>query len=379
MIEAYEITSRGFRWDVLFGPSLFIVLSALLVDYGLLALLRRWLARADLPFTRYLFTALKGKIFLVGIVVAGWTVLSAIIGSTPQLRWWIDRIAMVMLLIIAVAVMLRLLSGWVMIYFGEQQNASVSLLKNIVRGFSSLIVLAVIFSLLGINVSTLLTLIAGSSVGIAFALEKPLGNLFGGVQILASGRFKVGNYVRLSSGEEGYITDIRWSDTYIRQITNNEIIVPNAVMTSAIVINFDRPAPELAVLMDVRVTFDSDLRHVERVTIEVARSVMQEVRGGVPESAPFIRYNQFAESGINFTVIMRGQTFNDQFTIRHEFVRRLQQAYSAAGIRLAYPVRALRNDGSRPLQIDTVPIVRETESNNSDGELAGLSSVQRDP
>ncbi|NJM07176.1 mechanosensitive ion channel family protein [Candidatus Gracilibacteria bacterium] len=356
MIEAYELGNRNLYWDALFGPGLLIVLSAFVIDYGLLALVRRWLERVDLPFTRYLFTALKGKLLLVGIVVGAWVALITIISSMPQLRWWIDRAAILLLLTIAVGAMLQLLSGWVTIYFGEQQNASVSLLKNIVRGFSALIVAAVVFSVLGVDISTLLTLIAGSSVGIAFALEKPLGNLFGGVQILASGRFKVGNYVRLSSGEEGYITDIRWSDTYIRQITNNEIIVPNAVMTSAIVVNFDRPAPELAVMLDVRVAFDSDLRRVEQVTTNVARAVMQNVIGGVPEVDPFIRYNQFAESGINFTVIMRGQTFIDQFAIRHEFVCRLQQAFAAEGIRIAYPVRALRNDHERPLHIQATTI-----------------------
>jgi small-conductance mechanosensitive channel len=363
MIEAYELASLNLRWGALLGPSLAIVFSAFLIDYGLLALVRRWLTRVDMPFTRYLFTAIKGKIFLIGLVVGLWVALVVLTGSTPQLRWWVDRIAILLLLIIGVAAMLQLLSGWVTMYFGEQQNASVSLLKNVVRGFSAVIVLAVIFSLIGIDVSALVTVLAGSSVGIAFALEKPLGNLFGGVQILASGRFEVGDYVRLSSGEEGYITDIRWSDTYIRQITNNEIIVPNAVMTSAIVINFDRPAPELAVLMDVRVTFDSDLRQVERVTIEVARSVMQEVSGGVPEANPFLRYNRFAESGINFTVIMRGQTFIDQYAIRHEFVRRLQLAYAAEGIRIAYPVRALRNDGTRPLQIHSANKAHEAEPN----------------
>jgi small-conductance mechanosensitive channel len=168
---------------------------------------------------------------------------------------------------------------------------------------------------------------------------------------VASNQLKPGQYVRLSSGEEGYIVDINWRTTNIRQLANNMIIVPNSQMTSAIIINYDSPEKELSILFDVGVGYDSDLEHVEQVTIEVASEVMQEVAGGVSDSVPFIRYNQFNDFSINFTVIMRGTEFVDQYLIKHEFVKRLHRRYREENIVIPFPIRTLHTPGSDQMEV----------------------------
>jgi small-conductance mechanosensitive channel len=100
------------------------------------------------------------------------------------------------------------------------------------------------------------------------------------------------------------------------------------------------------VLVDVGVDYGSNLQHVERVTVEVGREVMQEVTGGVPEFQPFIRYNTFADSSVNFTVILRGREYVDQYLIKHEFIKRLHARYEREGIVIPFPMRTL--DHARP-------------------------------
>jgi small-conductance mechanosensitive channel len=99
------------------------------------------------------------------------------------------------------------------------------------------------------------------------------------------------------------VTDVTWRYTTIRALPNNLIVVPNAKLASAIVTNYNLPETDMAVLVDVGVSYDSDLERVERVTSEVARETMRDVPGGMPGFEPFIRYHTFSDFSINFTAI----------------------------------------------------------------------------
>jgi small-conductance mechanosensitive channel len=124
-------------------------------------------------------------------------------------------------------------------------------------------------------------------------------------------------------------------------LANNLVVVPNAKLAQAIVVNHHLPSSDLAVLVEVGVDYASDLRHVERVVTEVGRDVMAQVPGGVPEFEPFIRYHTFADSSVNFTVILRAKEFVDQYLIKHEFVKQLHTRFNAEGIAIPFPIRTI--------------------------------------
>jgi small-conductance mechanosensitive channel len=218
---------------------------------------------------------------------------------------------------------------------------NVTILRNVMFALGGLVLLAVVLELLGISIGPLVTIIAGSSVGVAFALREPLSNLFAGIQMIASDRVRPGQFVRLSGGQEGTITDIHWSDTYLRHPANNLVIVPNSKMTQEIVINYDRPDPALSVTLDLGVSYDSDLDHVERVTIAVADEVMREVAGGLPEFSCVLRYNAISDFAVRFSVVLRATSFGDQFLIRHELIKRLLRRYRQEGIIIPFPTQTI--------------------------------------
>jgi small-conductance mechanosensitive channel len=130
-------------------------------------------------------------------------------------------------------------------------------------------------------------------------------------------------------------------------LANNLVLVPNAKLAQAIVVNHHLPSHELAVLVEVGVDYASDLRHVERVVTEVGRQVMSDVSGGVSTFEPFIRYHTFADSSINFTVILRAKEFVDQYLIKHEFVKRLHTRFNHEGIVIPFPVRTIAHRPER--------------------------------
>lgn len=226
-------------------------------------------------------------------------------------------------------------------YAGRLELAATGLGETILRLTIITLGLVMVLERLGVNITPLLTALGVGGLAVALGLQDTLANLFAGVHILLSKPVRVGDYVKLESGEEGYVSDINWRSTRLRMLANNVVVVPNTKLSQSILTNYHLPEPEVAVLVPVGVHYDSDLPRVERVTVEVAREVMKTVSGGVPTFEPFIRFHTFDESSINFTVILRGREFVDQFLLKHEFVKRLQARYAQEGIVIPYPIRTL--------------------------------------
>lgn len=214
---------------------------------------------------------------------------------------------LLILLLVTIGIMLsRIASGFIRLYFNNIQGMpSSSLIMNVIR-----ITVAALFGLLilqsfGVSITPLLGALGVGGLAVALALQETLANFFAGIVIILSRQLRPGDFVELSSGEQGYVEDITWRITTIRSLMNNMVIIPNYLLSSSIVTNYYQPEQQMSVLINVGVSYDSDLDHVDRVTTEVATKVMTEVEGGIPEEEPFIRFNNFGESSIDFTVIMQ--------------------------------------------------------------------------
>lgn len=216
-----------------------------------------------------------------------------------------------------------------------------SLTQNISRVVIFGIGIMIVMNSIGISITPILATLGVGGLAVALALQETLANLFAGFHTTIARQVRVGDYVRLETGEEGYVTDINWRTTKIRMLPNNVVLVPNAKLTQAIIINYYLPDREMSVPVELGVHYNSDLDKVERVTCEVAKAVMKEVPGGVPAFEPFVRYHTFGEFSINLTVILRAKEFTDQYLIKHEFIKRLHERFGREGITIPYPIHAI--------------------------------------
>ena len=237
----------------------------------------------------------------------------------------------------------KFLNGLLQNYAGRVPILKTS--GGVVRGFVRVIVIGlgvlVLLDSFGISITPIIASLGIGSLAVALALQPTLENLFAGIQIVIDRPFQVGQFVKLESGEEGYIHKVGWRSTWIRMLANNIVIMPNKVLVNSRITNYYYPETELAVLVQVGVHYESDLEQVEKVTIEVARETMQDVTGGIPEFDPFIRYHTFDDFSINFSVILRGREFVDNYLIKHEFIKRLHKRYAKEKIIIPYPIRAV--------------------------------------
>ena len=258
----------------------------------------------------------------------------------------IHKILLALIIFSVTVVLANIVSSLIKVYSAKVETALpvTSLTQHISKIIIFVIGVLVILNSLGISITPILAALGVGGLAVALALQDTLSNLFAGFYITVARQIRVGDFVRLESGEEGYVTDITWRATTIKMLPNNMVVVPNEKLTKSIIINYYMPDKELAVLLQVGVHYSSDLKKVERVTCEVAKEVMKEVRGGVPEFEPFIRYHTFGDSSINFTVILRAKEYTDQHLIKHEFIKRLHERYAKEGIVIPFPIRAINYD-----------------------------------
>lgn len=288
-----------------------------------------------------LFSSLPGLVIfwciLIGIFLASKDL------DHPSVYEWFDP-AMSTAAILSLSLFAaRIVNGFISVNSPSSGpvNPANSIVKNIVRITFFTIGGVIVLQSLGISVSPILTALGVGGLAVALALQGTLSNLFSGIQVIASKQIRQGDYIQLDSGEEGFVEDISWKNTSLKMLSNNIVIVPNTKISSAILTNFNLPAKEMSILVRVGVSYDSDLDSVERITIQTARDVLARTEGGVGTFEPFIRYHTFADSSIEFTVVLRVREFISQYLIKHEFIKALQRSYRQNNIEIPFPIRTV--------------------------------------
>jgi small-conductance mechanosensitive channel len=302
----------------------------------------RWLTGRQQRLTASALQILRTRLPLWSLLIGAW--LSAGFWPlTPEGHLLVGRTAFV-LGALSVTLALAALASESVDTYGALISPVLpvsSLTRNVAWTLIAVLGVLVILNGLGLSITPMLTALGVGGLAVALALQEPLANFFAGLFITLAGQIRVGDYVKLDSGQEGYIADFSWRSTRLRMLANNLIVVPNAKLAQAIVVNHDLPSQDLAVLVEVGVDYTSDLRHVERVVVDVGRQVMRDVCGGVAEFEPFIRYHTFGDSSINFTAILRAKEFVDQYLVKHEFVKRLHARFNDEGIVIPFPIRTI--------------------------------------
>jgi len=221
-------------------------------------------------------------------------------------------------------------------------------LKNsevIVKGVARIVILSigllVLLSSLGISLTPVVASLGITSLAVALALRPTLENFFSGIQLVTDKPIRVDDYIELDSGEQGFVQKIGWRSTWIKMLPNNTVIIPNSNLSNSKIINYFYPEKELSVPVEVSVHYDSDLGHVEQVTLEVAREILISHEYGVDDYNTFVLFHTFDSSSINLTVMLRAKEYFNRFFIKSAFIKALHKRYKEEGIVIPYPIRAI--------------------------------------
>ena len=298
------------------------------------------------------FRALKGvPIYLCVVIGLYWSV------TTSDLPAGLERIFSYVLFAMIVfsitRVCERTLSGFIRLKFsGSSDMTQSTLLDTIFRVAVYASGALIILDYFEISIAPIMAAMGVGGMAVAFGVRETLENIFSGLQIIISKQLRVNDYIRLSTGDEGRVTDINWRYITVMPASKSSVVViPNKVIASSVTTNFSQPHDDIVLIVPIGVGYESDLEHVEQVTVEVARELQTKIDGykpmfdseGVDQNplAPVVRYQAFNDSSIDFNTVMHVQTFTNQYILKHEFIKAITKRYREEGINIPFPIRTL--------------------------------------
>lgn len=213
---------------------------------------------------------------------------------------------------------------------------------GILKGTILVIGFLIILSVLGISITPLITALGVGGLAVALALQDTLSNLFAGIHILVEKSIRVGDFIKLETGQEGYVEDITWRTTRIRMLPNNMVVIPNSKLSQSIVINYYLPEKRMSLLIPIGVSYSSDPEKVEKILVEETKKAVGEIPGLLGEPEPFVRFIPgFGESSLDFTLICQVKEFVDQYLAQHELRKRIFRRFKEEGIEIPFPHRTV--------------------------------------
>jgi small-conductance mechanosensitive channel len=332
---------------LLFPAALFlaIVLAGLVVRRLLFAFVRKWAASTDSQLDQLLTGTLRGPI-LIWSIILGVHVTSLAADLPRQYQRYIHTaIGILWALSVTVAVS-RLAGNAVRFYGGRVRGARAvtSLTQKLAQLF--VVALGIIWLLkvvFDMSLTPLLTAFGVGGIAVALALQDTLSNLFAGFYISISGLIRIDDYIKLSSGEEGYVADITWRCTTIRTLGNNLIVVPNNKLAQTIYTNYYLPEKTMGMSVSFSVGYDSDIDRVEAILLEETIAAANTVEGLLADPQPSIRFNPGpADWALIYQVNFNVAKFADQYKVQSSLRKLLFKRLQSEKISLPFPTSTVQ-------------------------------------
>jgi small-conductance mechanosensitive channel len=193
--------------------------------------------------------------------------------------------------------------GWMLIVLSERllktylprlraTRPTISLSINIVRIMFIVVGTLIILEIWSVPTTPLLLLIAVLVLGAALVFRNAAPDLFGGFQLNTKQEIKVGDYIRLETGEEGYVTELSWNHTHIKALDDSIVVVPNNRLIQHTIINYGHP------LKKAKEPFRfSDRTHLTELTGLKAGNLRElvDTMKRVPDSVTYYHTHHFLE------------------------------------------------------------------------------------
>ena len=239
----------------------------------------------------------------------------------------------------------------------------------VVRTLFAVLTIIVVLENLGASLTGLWTTLGVSGLVVALALQETLSNLFAGLYLLADRPVSPGDYIKLDSGQEGYVVHTGWRSTTLRTQSNNFVFVPNSTMAKAVITNYSMPELRVSITITSRVAYGSDPREVEKVLLDVTREAAKDgFPGLLLDPAPSVALNPgFGESSLDFSLGVNVRRFEDQVPVQSELRKRILARFAAQGIVVPFPMRTVGLDPPTLESLRAGPLERNRSGFGQEG------------
>ena len=340
-VQTLILDSLGIPWvqaGLIFASSL---LAAKIVDLVVTRIIRRLARRTATTLDDRIVEHLHRPIF-VTMILLGLHLATTRLGLPPTFSGvvlallktigvllWLGALLRISKLVLEELSRNRRTVGWV-------EPRTLPLFDNVVK---VVLVSGVVYSLLvawDLDVAPWLASAGIVGIALGFAAKDSLANLFGGLFVIADAPYKLGDYIRLDSGERGRVTHIGLRSTRLLTRDDIEVIIPNAQIANAKIVNESGgPYEKARVTVLVGVAYGSDVDRVRRVLMDAARSVALVAED--PE--PRVRFTEFGESSLNFRLLAWVENPEQRGACVDALHIAVYKKFAAEGVEIPFPQR----------------------------------------
>lgn len=210
------------------------------------------------------------------------------------------------------------------------EKTLVKFAKNVVRIVVYVIAALIILDKIGFQTSSLVALVSVLSAAFALAAQNSLANLFGGILLLMTKPFLVGDYVSAGS-VEGTVLEIGLLNTQINTIDNKRISVPNGSISASTIVNYSTEGSR-RIELKVTASYDDPVDVVKQAiheAIDATNGVLME------PAEPFVRVNSYGESSIEY--IIRVWCLNaDYWNVYFDLLENIKVYFDRNNVEMTY-------------------------------------------
>lgn len=204
-----------------------------------------------------------------------------------------------------------------------------TILKAVMRVLLYTIVLLVAVGSLGVDVTSLVAVLSVVSLAISLAVQNVLTNVVGGVTLLTTHPFKVGDSVQIGA-DSGIIKEIGLHYTKINTFNGELVYVPNSEVVTSRICNFSVEGKRRIVLT-VSASYDADIDLVKETLLEAAAhfKVLQE-----PKTAVYV--NNYLDSSVEYLLHIWVDA-QDYAEVKFAVTEAVKRRFDEKGISIPYP------------------------------------------
>lgn len=249
----------------------------------------------------------------------------------------VSSILLLILLIVIVKVVLQLIKK--SLYSSSRIDVAkkysfFNLIKYVI------IVFAIVFGfqILGFNLSLILAGSAALLVGIGLGLQNIFSDFVSGIILLVESKIKVNDILEVND-LMCRVLEINLRTTTVLTRDDRYIILPNTDLTKNQIVNWTYNNIASRFEVGVGVSYSSDISLVKKILRQVANEQEEVLK--TPE--PFVRFNEFADSSLNFSVYFWSEEIYRVENIKSEMRTRIFELFAANNINIPFPQRVLHH------------------------------------
>jgi len=194
-----------------------------------------------------------------------------------------------------------------------------------------------ILSIWNIDVTGLLAGMGIAGIAIGFAVRDSLANIFGGISIVLDKAYKVGDKIRLESGDLGIVHDIGLRSTKLRTFDNQILTIPNAQMANSKILNYTQPTDLERVNVEFSTEYGSNVDKVKKVALEV----IKKHKDSLKDPAPAVVFTEMGDFALKFTAKFWVDDYNKAYGAKLDTTKAMYDALNKEKIGIPFPTQTV--------------------------------------